>query len=78
MENEEDYFEKFTQQQLVDLFNGKTSKNNPGVVDLEIEDGVRRPTLKSEKAQEDWDESDWKKFMDAGDPRNNHSVDLEI
>jgi len=77
--DEENYFEKFTQQQLVDLMNGKASKDNPGVVDLEIDDeAVRRPTLKSEKPQDEWDVKDWKKFMDAGDPRNNHSVDLEV
>lgn len=79
MEEEEDYFGKLTQQQLVDLMNGKSSKNDPGTIDLEKdEDLVRRPILKSEKPQEEWDEKDWKRFMDAGDPRNNHSVDLEI
>jgi|GEM_PF-5575612 len=76
---EEDYFGKLTQQQLVELMNGKPSKGNPGVVDLEIDDeAVRRPILKSEKPQEEWDVRDWKRFMDAGDPRNNHSVDLDL
>ena len=78
MEKEEKSFDELSEKELITLMNGTPKTGNPNVVDLNIEDGVRRPEPASETELENWSVDEWTRAMEDSDGHNNHAVDLGI